>query len=85
MKFKLDQTHRVGFIAKEDQGNELTANAVGTKEDQNVWNSQLMHVFWHVRWTAKGLMPVKPAIHLLEALDLPAGRSCHLTAVDALQ
>ena len=30
------------------------------------------NVIWHVKWATKGLMPVKPAIVLVNTIEIPA-------------
>jgi hypothetical protein len=80
--FTLLTTHRVAFMHKEDEGVAISYGNIGTKEDVNVWETKSTHVLWNVRWTAKGLMPVKPAIYLKGGdLVLAAGRACHVTHV----
>ena len=82
MHFKLVTTHRVAFMHKDEEGVAITYGNIGTKEDVNVWETKNTHVLWNVRWTAKGLMPVKPAIYLKGGdLVLAAGRACHVTQV----
>ena len=74
-KFTLTQTHRILFLPKEDQGTEISAHSFGVKCDHSYWGSDMSQVMWHVRWTQKGLMPVKPAVHLTNRVSLPAGRA----------
>ena len=77
--FSASCTHRVPFTPKEEAGSVLNIGNIGSKEDKNIWNSKCSRVFWNVRWTAKGLMPIKPAIYLHGGqLVLAAGRACHL-------
>ena len=75
-EFKLTQTHRICFQPKDENG-EASQNNLAMKEEPKTWNASCLHVLWVVRWTAKGLMPVKPQVHLKGSLILPAGRSCH--------
>ena len=35
-------------------------------------------IIWTVKWTIKGLQPVKPQLHLLKKVCLPVGKSCKL-------
>jgi hypothetical protein len=80
--FTLLTTHRVAFMPKDEEGTAITHGNIGTKEDVNVWETTNTHVLWNVRWTAKGLMPVKPAIYLKGGdLVMAAGRACHVTHV----
>ena len=76
-KFVLTQTHKIAFVSKDEGAAELAASTIGMKEEVSVWNSQCLQVLWNVRWTAKGLMPVKPSVHLKGNLNLLAGRACH--------
>ena len=74
-KITLTQTHRILFLPKDDQGTEISAHSFGVKCDYSYWGSDMSQVMWHVRWTQKGLMPVKPAVHLTNRVSLPAGRA----------
>ena len=57
----------------------LNIGNIGSKEDKNILNSKCSRVFWNDRLTAKGLMPIKPAIYLHGGqLVLAACRACHL-------
>ena len=60
---------------QDDQGAEISAHSFGVKCDHSYWGSDMSQVMWHVRWTQKGLMPVKPAVHLTNRVSLPAGRA----------
>ena len=77
-KFSLTMTHRVLFVPKEDSSSECTINNIATKEELQHWVSEQVEVLWVVRWTAKGLMPVKPLVHTCEACVLPPGRAAAL-------
>ena len=78
-RFNLTQVHRVAFIPKVEQGAEVSATSIGLKEAMQYWSSTVSRVIWSVRWTQKGLMPIKPEARLWEEVVLAAGRSCHLT------
>ena len=79
-KFTMEQTHRVVYMPKEDQGDKVNdCSAFGTKEDAEAWENGVTTLVWHVRWTQKGLMPVKPAIHMPCGQTVPAGRAILLT------
>ena len=77
-QFSLTMTHRVLFLPKDDSSSEVTTNNIATKEELQYWMSEQMEVLWVVRWTAKGLMPVKPVVHIREACVLPPGRATAL-------
>ena len=68
------QTHCVAFIPKKD--GELSINNLASRVPPKVWNSRCLHIIWVVRWTGKGLMPVKPVVHLRGQLALKAGGAC---------
>lgn len=79
--FELSQTHRVGFLTKDGPGSEGEPEAqshhgnFATKGSLSAWNSTILMVVWNVRASAKGLMPVKPAVHLRGGLAVGAGRA----------
>ena len=74
-KFALEQTHKVVFCPKEESG-EVNINSLAAKEALHSWNSsQCLEILWVVRWTAKGLMPVKPAVYLKGSVVLAVGRA----------
>ena len=50
------------------------------KEPLTSWNPEIVQLRWQVRWTQKGLMPVKPVLHLTGSLALPAGHACRCSA-----
>ena len=78
-KFELAQTHRIAFAYKpEGEAVEVSQANVAAKEILATWNSGLLQVLWLVRWSAKGLMPVKPVVQFRAAgVSLLAGRSVH--------
>ena len=76
-KFSLTLSHKIVFAPSETVVEVSPAN-IGNKENFEVWtaNDEVAEVLWIVRWTAKGLMPVRPVVHLKGALTLPVGKSC---------
>jgi hypothetical protein len=76
--FTCSQTHRVAFTLSEAASADINHANIGAKESFPQWcASDVVSVLWVVRWTAKGLMPVKPVMHLTKgALVLPPGRCC---------
>ena len=76
--FSVKQKLCLHFVPRDDQG-ELGTNSIASTEAASLWNTHISKVLWHVRWTQKGLMPIKPAVHLIENVTLAAGRALHLT------
>ena len=56
-------------------------NQVGAAKllPNTAWQSDLMSIVYSVRWSPKGLMPVRPQVVLLKDLTLAAGQACKLT------
>ena len=42
-------------------------------------DASVARIMWHVRWTTKGLMPVKPALQFSTSFELAPGRAVNLT------
>ena len=74
-KFNLKQSHKVSFFPKESDET-INEHNIGKKEKLEIWNSDKLAVMWVVRWTTKGLMCVKPVVHLKGSVTLPPGRAC---------
>ena len=56
---------------------EVTDKNIAQKEPCKTWaESEVVQLLWAVRWTSKGLMPVKPNVQLRKALELGPGRAC---------
>ena len=84
--FKL--THKICFVPPTkrdapDEGAEkpskeesLTFTNIASRE--SAADLQCASLIWHVRWTVKGLQPLKPMIHLTKKLCLAAGQCCKL-------
>ena len=77
-KFNIEVTHNVVFTPKNEglADNDLNCHNIATKEELKVWNTDVLNTLWVVRWAAKGLMPVKPVVHLNGSLHLLPGRAC---------
>ena len=76
--FTLSTTHRVAFALKEEGAESTqTANNIGLKCPFPMWNCGCLFIVWHVRWTLKGLVPVKPAVLLKASVTLAAAESLH--------
>ena len=79
-KFKLTQTHKIAFVPV-CEATDATTNNFASKESPEYWSNDVTTILWAVRWSAKGLMPVRPEVHLKAALVLQPGRACHLASV----
>ena len=78
--FTLERTHNVIFLPKKDEGQTVTLNSFAVNEPVTTFtSSEGMQLLWSVRWTAKGLMPVKPAVYLKGSVTIPTGRALHCT------
>ena len=65
-------------MVNQDDEKEVNINNIGQKVQESgveTWNNEFFIVVWVVRWTAKGLQPVKPCVHLRAELVLPPGRA----------
>ena len=78
-EFTLTCEHKVAFYPQaadsEDAG--VTCTNIATNFTKAHWEaaSNSIATLWMVRWAAKGLMPVKPVVHLLGSATLPPGRA----------
>ena len=81
-KFNIEVTHDVVFVIKIEgvADKDINCHAIAAKEELNVWNTDVLNTLWVVRWAAKGLMPVKPVVHLNGSLNLLPGRACRSSA-----
>ena len=59
---------------------DINCHNIAAKEEFKVWNTDVLNTLWVVRWTAKGLMPVKPTVHLTGSLTLLPGKACRCSA-----
>ena len=66
LKFRIEVTHNVIFVPKNEglADKDINCHKIGAKEEQKVWNADVMKTLWAVRWVPKGLMPIKPSVHL---------------------
>lgn len=70
----------VSKAAEKEEDDKLSVNALATKESLQVWKGcPNLVIVWIVRWTSKGLMPVKPEVHLRGQLALESGKACKLS------
>ena len=78
-EFTVTQTHRVVYFLKEST-NEISQNNIANKEAFKAWfNAEAVVVLWVVRWTQKGLQPVRPEVRLRKSLVLAPEHACKLT------
>jgi hypothetical protein len=83
-EFTLEQTHKIMFVPVQEDADNAKVGSIAAKEPVASYvSAQGLRVLWNVRWTAKGLMPVKPGVYLKGSVTLPPGKSCHLTAESA--
>ena len=84
-EFEVTKTHRVIFQPV-DAGESATPTQgnIGCKDTPQFWmSSGVVSIIWVVRWTAKGLMPVRPEVILTKGvLNLGPGRFCNLHPAD---
>ena len=76
--FTCVQEHQVVFLKKEDS-TDATQTNIGAKVPFSTWDSRVTRILWLVRWTAKGLMPVKPCVHFSVEVALATGRAAEIT------
>ena len=77
-EFSLTPEHKVAFYpADADKDPLITCTNFATKFTKAHWEapSNSIAALWMVRWSAKGLMPVKPVVHLVGSATLPPGRA----------
>ena len=81
-KFELTSVMKVVFVPITHNGDATTCNNMFAKAEpqQHPFNDAVAKIIWHVRWTAKGLMPVKPALHLAGSAVIPPGKALALKA-----
>ena len=81
-KFNIEVTHNVVFVIRNDglADKGINCHNIAAKEEPKVWNTDVLNTLWVVRWAAKGLMPVKPVVHLNGTLNLLPGRACRCSA-----
>ena len=82
LKFLIEATRNVIFVPKNEglADNDINCHNIAAKEELKVWNTDVLKALWVVRWAAKGLMPVKPTVHLNGFLNHWHGRACRCSA-----
>ena len=81
-KFNIEVVRNVVFAPKNDglADKDINCHNIAAKEELTVWNTDVLKTLWVVRWATKGLMPVKPVVHLNGSLHLLPGRACRCSA-----
>ena len=75
-KFACVPEHFVCFQGKKQENVEkITSSNFGGNCNPERFVGEPFMIAWHVRWTVKGLMPVRPCVLLSAAVTLPAGRA----------
>ena len=75
-EFELKPTHRVVFCQKTEDGAVLAKHNCAFQLPFRT--SGCLKLIWHMRWTQKGLAPIKPAVHLVGTVQLPSGQCLKL-------
>ena len=70
-EFTLKLVHRIAFASKEAEIDTYTATNIGSTAPFNLWKNNVSEIIWSVRWTAKGLMPVRPLIYTRVGMKIP--------------
>ena len=78
-EFELELKHRIAHEFKTAANVEAIQFNFGTLMTSAEWISEVAKQIWHMRWIAKGLAPMKPAVHLLGEVTLQNGRVVNLT------
>ena len=60
--------------------NKVKVEHAGGMFPLTAWESGHLQVVWHVRWTSRGLMCVRPEIRTAHRIDLPPQKCFNLTA-----
>ena len=60
-------------------GGKVTVTNLGKCCELSLWKTKFSDIVWHVRWTAKGLMPIKPSVVFTTDLVVPSGKAAQLT------
>ena len=80
--FELALSHRLVFEPSVANP-EVSVNNMGCKEPASTWSSEVLGIVWLVRWTQKGLMPVKPAVYLRAGATLEPGQALLCSSPEA--
>lgn len=78
-QFSLTSTHHVVFMCKVEEGTEWSSKNLAAK----VWKAGMdggpLKLIWYMRWATKGLLPIKPVLHLLGQATLTAGQAADVS------
>ena len=79
-KVSVKTTRQVAFEGLDDEqpGGKVSVTNLGNRCELELWKTKFSDVVWHVRWTAKGLMPIKPSVVFTEDIAIPAGHAALL-------
>ncbi len=78
--FSCESQYEIFFVPEKCVDNTATQMNIGAKVGQvKPWLSTCTSLVWSVRWTGKGLGPLRPVIVLTKDLELPSGRCVCLT------
>ena len=73
-EFNLTVSHQVAFVAKMEEGTEWSQKNIALKLFKDGMDSPLQ-LIWYMRWSTKGLTPIKPALHLVGNVELAGGKA----------
>ena len=81
-KFHIEVKHNVIFVPKNEElaDRDINCHNTAAKEELKVWNTNVLKTLWAVRWAPKGLIPIKPSVHLTGFLKLSPGKACRCSA-----
>jgi hypothetical protein len=76
-KFTLAITHRVTFTCQPETATDDIKPFTFASRVTNLaeWSNDITEMIWMVRWTNKGLTPIKPAVYLSNTCELGPGRA----------
>ena len=78
--FKFKITHRVSFQVTQIESGNIKAATFATLTKLEAWGTAATSMIWQVRWTPKGLTPIKPAIYTTTDINLLPGKCLKLNA-----
>ena len=71
------QTHRVCIVVEPiGDGEGTTLQNIGAKTTLSSFDNDCSQIYWIMRWSPKGLMPVKPVVYMKAGIALQPGTSC---------
>ena len=77
--FDLTQQQMIVARAKEDDESSVSqVNTAGKLDVCMMRELNLVHICWSCKWSANGLMPVRPLLVFKDAMTLPAESSLKL-------